>query len=105
MPNGVLHPQQQLALAGGLGGIGGGAFEPTGAGGGGDFGAQEQFGGGGTPTQEQGVVQLIFPNLFGITPDAVDSLAEALREASENRDIIVVSGSGRNAELLTGTNG
>jgi hypothetical protein len=89
---------------GGISGIGGGGLDSTGAGGG-DFGDQEQFGGGGTPTQEQGVVQLIFPSLFGITPDAVDALAEALREASENRDIIVVSGSGRNSELLTGTNG
>jgi molybdopterin biosynthesis enzyme len=50
-------------------------------------------------------VQLIFPNLFGITPDAIDALADALREASENRDVIIVSGQGRNAELLTGTNG
>lgn len=89
---------------GGIGGIGGGALGPTGAEGGGGV-EQEQFGGGGTPTQEQGVVQLIFPSLFGITPDTIDALAEALREASENRDIIVVSGTGRNAELLTGTNG
>jgi len=90
---------------GGLGGLGGGA----------GFGAGEFSGGGaandsapssgGAGVQEQGVVQLIFPNVFGITPDAVDAIADALREASENRDVIVVSGQGRNAELLAGANG
>ncbi len=55
--------------------------------------------------EDQGTVQLIFPSLFGITPEAVDALADALREASENRDVIVVAGQGRNAELLAGANG
>lgn len=91
---------------GGIGGIGGGGF-----GGGGDLGG---FGGdsfdaapssGGAGLQDQGVTQLIFPNVFGITPEAVDALADALREASQNRDIIIVSGTGRNAELLAGANG
>lgn len=87
---------------GGLGGIGG----AVGVSGGGfsDAGPQEPSGGG-TGLADQGVIQLIFPNLFGITPEAIEQLADALREASENRDIIVVSGQGRNAELLTGTNG
>ncbi len=100
------------ALTGGgsVGGGGGvGAISSAGAGGdfgGGDFAADDQqFGGGGTPAVDQGVVQLIFPNLFGITPDAIDALADALREASENRDVIIVSGQGRNAELLAGANG
>ena len=88
---------------GGLGG-GGGGF------GGGDFGGGEAANdpapsSGGTGLEDQGVVQLIFPNLFGITPDAIDALADALREASENRDVIIVSGQGRNAELLAGANG
>lgn len=59
----------------------------------------------GTGLEAQGVVQLIFPNLFGITPEAIEQLADALREASENRDIIIVSGQGRNSEILTGANG
>jgi hypothetical protein len=98
----------------GVGAIGGGGGL-GGLGGGGGFGAGEFSGGdaandpapssGGAGVQEQGVVQLIFPNLFGITPDAIDSLADALREASENRDVIIVSGQGRNAELLAGANG
>ena len=71
--------------------------------GGGDFGVTPGGGGGGL--QDQGVVQLIFPSLFGITPEAVDALADALREASENRDVIVIGGTGRNAELLQGANG
>jgi hypothetical protein len=94
---------------GGAASIGAGGFTPQGGTGGGDFGGDfggdQQFGGGGTPATDQGVVQLIFPSLFGITPEAVDALADALREASENRDVIVVSGQGRNAELLNGTNG
>lgn len=90
---------------GSLGGIGSGGFGGGGDLGGGDAANDQQFGGGGTSTVDQGVVQLIFPNLFGITPDAIDALADALREASENRDVIIVSGQGRNAELLTGTNG
>ena len=100
-----------LTGVGGIGGGGGGlAFGGGGFGGGGEFGGGEvgggdQFSGGGTPATEQGVVQLIFPNLFGITPDAIDALADALREASENRDVIIVSGRGRNAELLAGANG
>lgn len=84
----------------GIGGLGGGGF----AGGrdsGGDQFAGEQIGSsGGGPVQEQGVVQLIFPSLFGITPEAIDALADALRDASENRDIVVVSGTGRNADIL-----
>ncbi len=82
---------------GGVGGIGGGGFS-----GAGDFGGgqQEPVSGGGSAVQEQGVVQLIFPSLFGITPEAVDALADALRDASENRDIVVVSGIGRNADIL-----
>lgn len=66
--------------------------------------AQDPGSSGGSGVQSQGVVQLIFPSLFGITPDAIDSLADALREASENRDIIVVAGTGRNAEILAGAN-
>ncbi len=99
----------------GVGAIGGGgtpgAIGTLGIEGGGDFGGggfaanDQQFGGGGTPAVDQGVVQLIFPNLFGITQDAIDALADALREASENRDVIIVSGQGRNAELLAGANG
>ena len=82
---------------GGIGGIGGGGFA-----GAGDFGGGQQEPGssGGTGVQEQGVVQLIFPSLFGITPEAVDALADALRDASENRDIVVISGTGRNADIL-----
>ena len=92
--------------AGGAGGIAiGGGGSTTDFGTTADFGGGEDFGGGGTPTRDQGVVQLIFPSLFGITPEAIDALADALREASENRDVIIVAGSGRNAELLTGTNG
>ncbi|KKM83954.1 hypothetical protein LCGC14_1304090, partial [marine sediment metagenome] len=94
-------------IGGGGGGIGIGGAGSTGTSdfGGADFGTEQQFGGGGTPATDQGVVQLIFPNLFGITPDAIDALAEALREASANRDVIIVSGQGRNAELLAGANG
>ncbi len=94
-------------LAGGGGGSGGdfgsipAAAQSAGGGGLGD----EGFGGGGEALTEQGVVQLIFPNLFGITEEAIDALADALREASENRDVIVVSGQGRNSELLAGANG
>lgn len=98
----------------GVGAIGGGGV-PGGIGAGGGFGAGDFSGGiaandptpssGGTALQSQGVVQLIFPNLFGITPEAIDALADALREASENRDVIIVSGQGRNAEILAGTNG
>ncbi len=90
---------------GGLGSISSGGFAGGGDLGGGDAANDQQFGGGGTPAVDQGVVQLIFPNLFGITPDAIDALADALREASENRDVIIVSGQGRNAELLAGANG
>ena len=99
------------ALTGGgsVGGATPGALGTLGIGG--DFGGSndsandDQFGGGGTPAFDQGVTQLIFPNVFGITPEAIDQLADALREASENRDVIIVSGQGRNAELLNGTNG
>lgn len=83
------------------GGLGGGVGDFGGSGG--EFDSAPSTGGAGL--QSQGVVQLIFPNVFGITPEAVDAIADALREASENRDIIIVSGQGRNAELLTGTNG
>ncbi len=87
--------------------IGGGAYAGSdgGFGGGFDGGGGLAPNGGGTGLESQGVVQLIFPNVFGITPDAVDALAEALREASQNRDVIIVSGQGRNAELLQGANG
>lgn len=101
------------ALAG-VGGIGGGGdasgiaaagFSTSGdLGGGGDGSFDAAPSSGGSGVQEQGVVQLIFPNVFGITPDVVDALADALREASENRDVIVVSGTGRNAEILGGVN-
>jgi len=94
-----------IGASGGAIGIGGAGLGPTGEIGGGDFGPQDQFGGGGTPAVDQGVVQLIFPSLFGITPEAIDALADALREASENRDVIIVSGQGRNAEILLGANG
>ncbi len=87
---------------GGAGGISGGFS--SGGGFEGSSAAPDPGSGGGAGVQSQGVVQLIFPNLFGITPDAIDSLADALREASENRDIIVVSGTGRNAEILAGAN-
>ena len=87
---------------GGAGSIGsgfssGGGFESSAP-------AQDPGSSGGQGVESQGIVQLIFPSVFGITPDVVDSLADALREASENRDIIVVSGSGRNAEILAGAN-
>lgn len=95
----------------GVSGVGGGGL--GGIGGGGSIGGGEREfsdpaeapdgGGGGLP--QQGVTQMIFPNLIGITPEAIDALADALREASENRDIIIVSGTGRNAELLQGANG
>jgi len=91
---------------GGIGGLGGGGGFGTGEfGGGGDVVSDSTQTGGGSAARNQGVVQLIFPNLFGITPDAIDALADALREASENRDVIIVSGQGRNAELLAGANG
>lgn len=86
-------------------GIGGGAGGGTSDFSGGGFGTVAQFGGGGTPAFDQGVVQLIFPSVFGITPEVIDALADAFREASENRDIIIVSGQGRNAEILQGANG
>ena len=94
---------------GGGGGVGGISSAAAGGGGGFSESGGEGFdpapSSGGTGLQDQGVVQLIFPNLFGITPDAIDALADALREASENRDVIIVSGQGRNAELLAGANG
>jgi len=83
----------------GIGGLGGGGFTGAGDAGGG-FQPDRTPIGGGTAVQEQGVVQLIFPSLFGITPEAIDALADALRDASENRDIVVVSGIGRNADIL-----
>ena len=89
-----------------------------GAGGGGSIGGGGSLAGGGQvsepapppePTgvglEDQGTVQLIFPSLFGITPEAIDALADALREASENRDVVIVGGVGRNAEILGGANG
>ncbi len=90
---------------GGLGGLGGGGGFGTGDFSGSDAANDPAPDSGGAAVQQQGVVQLIFPNLFGITPDAIDALADALREASENRDVIIVSGQGRNAELLAGVNG
>lgn len=96
------------SVGGGGGGgltLGGGGFAGTTDVGGGDFGDSDQFGGGGTPATSQGVVQLIFPSVFGITPETIDAIADALREASENRDVIIVSGQGRNAEILAGANG
>ena len=97
-----------VSSIGGGGGLsfggGGGSF----GGGGGDFGDEGGVGPaqtGGPGLEDQGVVQLIFPSVFGITPEAIDAIADALREASENRDVIVVSGQGRNAELLQGANG
>ena len=96
-----------LAGVGSVGGGGGPSLGGSFGGGGGfeDTGPAEQLSSGGVGLQDQGVVQLIFPNLFGITPEAIDALADALREASANRDIIVISGQGRNAELLQGANG
>ena len=95
-----------LTGVGSIGGGGGGAIGGGSLGGGGEVATPAQPPeGGGAGITDQGVVQLIFPNLFGITPDAIDALADALREASENRDVIVVSGQGRNAEILSGANG
>lgn len=89
---------------GGLGGLGTGAALGTGEFTGADAANEPAPSSGGAGVQSQGVVQLIFPNVFGITPEAVDAIADALREASENRDVIIVSGQGRNAELLAGAN-
>lgn len=91
------------SVGGGFGGFGGGGFATEG--GFADTSPVEAPPSGGAAVPEQGVVQLIFPSLFGITPEAIDALADALREASENRDVIIVSGQGRNAELLAGANG
>lgn len=96
-----------LAGVGSVGGGGGPSLGGSFGGGGGfeDTGPAEQPSSGGVGLESQGVVQLIFPNIFAVTPEAIDALAEALREASQNRDIIIVSGQGRNAELLQGANG
>jgi hypothetical protein len=90
---------------GGLGGLGTGGGFGSGEFSGGDAANDPAPSSGGAGVQEQGVVQLIFPNVFGITPDAIDAIADALREASENRDVVIVSGQGRNAEILAGANG
>jgi len=90
-----------LSIGGGFGGGGGGSeFNGSGS----ELDDQASLPQG-AAAESQGVIQLIFPSLFGITPEAIDALAEALRDATENRDIVVVSASGRNGELLTGTNG
>ncbi len=95
------------AIGGGSPGFGGGTGFSSGGGfdSGTPAGFEDSGQGGGTGLQSQGVVQLIFPNVFGITPEAIDAIAEALREASANRDVIIVSGTGANAEILRGANG
>lgn len=92
------------SVGGGFGGFGGGGGFAS-DGGFSESSSVEAPPSGGTAVGEQGVTQLIFPNVFGITPEAIDAIADALREASENRDVIIVSGQGRNAELLAGANG